>query len=84
MILYFINTFAFFTKYETLLLSFSICILSNPINKFIRYTAINKENKTINIARGLLSLYSQLDKAFESPIKNSTEKNNLIIKTINY
>jgi len=46
-----------------------MALLSNPINKFIRYTAINKENTTINMARGELSLYSQLDKAFESPIK---------------
>ena len=55
-------------KYETLL-------LSNPINKFMRYTAINKENETINIVRYGLFLYSQLDKAFESPIKK-----NFIIK----
>ena len=59
---------AFCTKYETLL-------LSNPINKFMRYTAINKENETINIVRYGLFLYSQLDKAFESPIEK-----NFIIK----
>ena len=63
-----VNTSAFCIRYETLLLSCSIALLSNPINKFIRYTAISKENKTINTARDVLSLYSQLDKAFESPI----------------
>ena len=35
----------------------------------MRYTAINKENKTIKKERDGLSLYSQLDKEFESPIK---------------
>jgi len=73
--LYFINTFAFCIKYEILLLSFSIALLSNPINKFIRYTAVIIENKTINKARGGLSLISQLDKAFESPIKNKLIEN---------
>ena len=66
---HFINTFAFCKKYEALLLSCSMALLSNPINKFIRYTAINSENKTINRVRDGFSLYSQLDKAFESPIK---------------
>jgi len=65
------NTSAFCTKYETLLLSSSIAILSNPINKFIRYTTIRKEKKTMNITRVGLSLYDQLDKALESPIKYS-------------
>ncbi len=50
------STFAFCNKYETLSLSFSIALLSNPINKFIRYTAINKENKTIKITRAGLFL----------------------------
>ena len=54
-----------------MLLFSSIALLSNPINKFIRYTAVIRENKTINIARDGLSLYSQLDKEFESPIKNN-------------
>ena len=39
------------------------------MSKFIRYTAVIIENETINITRGGLSLYSQLDKEFESPIK---------------
>ncbi len=33
----------------------------------MRYTAINKEDKTINIATGGFFLYSQLDKELESP-----------------
>ena len=32
------------------------------------------ENKTINMARGGLSLYSQLDKEFESPIRKKEIK----------
>src|ERR1043165_9430167 len=66
-------TSAFCIKYETLLLSFSIAILSNPINKFIRYTTTKRENKTINIAIDGLSAYDQLDNALESPI-NKKEK----------
>ena len=69
-----LNTCAFCVKYEAVLLFSSIALLSNPINKFIRYIAVNKENKTMNIARGELSLYSQLDKAFESPIKKLIKK----------
>jgi len=42
------------------------------MSKFIRYTAVIIENKTINMARGGLSLYSQLDKEFESPIKKKS------------
>jgi len=49
-------------------------MLSNPINKFIRYKAINEENTTINITRDELSLYSQLEKASESPIKENHRK----------
>ena len=64
-----IITSAFCIKYETLLLSSSIAILSNPINKFIRYTTIRKEKKTIKITRVGLSLYDHIDKALESPIK---------------
>jgi hypothetical protein len=41
--------------------------LSNPINKFIRYTTTNSENKTINIASDELSANAQLDNALESP-----------------
>ena len=63
-----IITSAFCIKYETLLLSSSIAILSNPINKFIRYTTIKSVNKTTNIARDEFSLYDQLDSALESPI----------------
>jgi hypothetical protein len=62
-----IYTSAFCIKYETLSLSFSIAILSNPINKFIRYTTIKNENETINITSGGLFLYDQWDNAFESP-----------------
>jgi len=40
---------------------------------------VNIENKTINIARGGLFLYSQLDKAFESPIKREIMLIGLII-----
>ena len=61
-------TSAFCIKYETLLLSSSIALLSNPINKFIRYTTTKRENKTINIAIDGLSAYDQLDNALESPI----------------
>ena len=61
-------TSAFSTRYETLLLSFSIAILSNPISKFIRNTTIKNENRTINIASDGFSLYDQLDNALESPI----------------
>jgi hypothetical protein len=61
-------TSVFCIKYETLLLSSSIAKLSNPINKFIRYTTIKRENKTINIAIYGLSAYDQLDNALESPI----------------
>jgi hypothetical protein len=64
---YQIITSAFSTKYETRSLSFSIAILSNPINKFIRYTTINRENKTINIAIDGLVVYDQLVNALESP-----------------
>jgi hypothetical protein len=60
-------TSAFCIKYETLLLSSSIALLSNPINKFIRYTTTKRENKTINIAIDGLSAYDQLDNALESP-----------------
>ena len=63
-----INTSAFCIKYETLLLSCSMALLSNPINKFIRYTAVNKENRTIIMARNGLSLISQLDIEFGSPV----------------
>ena len=66
-----ILTSAFCIKYKTLLLSCLIALLSNPINKFIRYTTINEENNIINIVKDALSLYSQLDKAFESPIKKN-------------
>jgi hypothetical protein len=61
------DTSAFCFKYEALLLSFSIALLSNPISKFIRYTTINSENKTINIASDELFMYGQLDNALESP-----------------
>jgi hypothetical protein len=61
-------TSAFCIKYETLLLSSPISILSNPINKFIRYTTTKRENKTINTAIDGFSVYSQLDNALESPI----------------
>ena len=61
-------TSAFCIKYETLLLSSSIAILSNPINKFIRYTTTKRENKTINTAIDGFSVYVQLDNALESPI----------------
>ncbi len=60
-------TSAFSTRYETLLLSFSIAILSNPINKFIRYTTIKNENKTINTTSARLLVYGQLDSALEIP-----------------
>ena len=60
-------TSAFSTRYETLLLSFSIAILSNPISKFIRYTTIKSENKIINIISGGFFLYGQVDKALGSP-----------------
>jgi hypothetical protein len=61
-------TSAFCIKYEILLLSFSIAILSNPMNKFIRYTTINNENKTISITSDGLFLYVQLDSALGSPV----------------
>src|SRR3989337_2906225 len=35
-------------RYETLLLSFSMALQSNPINKFIRYTTINDSNALSN------------------------------------
>ena len=66
-------TSAFCIKYETLLLSSSIALLSNPINKFIRYTTTKRENKTINIAIDGLSAYGQLDNALESPIDMKEE-----------
>ena len=66
LILYSTSTFCI--KYETLLLSSSIAILSNPINRFIRYTTIKRENIKINIAIDGLSVYDQLDNALESPI----------------
>jgi hypothetical protein len=47
--------------------------LSNPINKFIRYTTIKRENKTINTAIDGLSVYDQLDNALESPIDKKEE-----------
>jgi hypothetical protein len=47
--------------------------LSNPINKFIRYTTTKRENKTINIAIDGLSAYGQLDNALESPIDMKEE-----------
>jgi molecular chaperone GrpE (heat shock protein) len=47
--------------------------LSNPINKFIRYTTTKRENKTINIAIDGLSAYDQLDNALESPIDKKEE-----------
>jgi len=53
-------------------------MLSNPINKFIRYKAIDKENKIINVTRDKLSLNSQLEKAPESPIKENSWKDILI------
>ena len=34
------------------------------------YTGVIIENKTINMARGELFIYFQLDRTFESPIKN--------------
>src|SRR6266542_1601747 len=86
-------TSAFCIKYETLLLFSSIAILSNPINKFIRYTTIKRENKTINTAIDGLSAYDQLDNALESPIDKKEEllKNirrifiyiNIIMKNLN-
>jgi hypothetical protein len=48
-------------------LSFSIALLSSPINRFIRYTTINRENKTINTAIDGLAAYDQLENALESP-----------------
>ena len=63
-------TSAFCTKYETLSLSFSIAILSNPINKFIRYITTKSENKTIIITSGGFSIYDQLVNALESPSNN--------------
>ena len=51
-----------------------MALLSNPMSRFIRYTAVIIENKTINMARGGLSLYSQLDQEFESPIKKKEIK----------
>src|SRR6266496_2613035 len=73
-------TSAFCIKYETLLLSSSIAILSNPINKFIRYITIKRENKTINIVIDGLSAYDQLDNALESPINKKEELLNNIRK----
>jgi hypothetical protein len=63
------HTSAFCNKYETLLLSFSIALLSNPISKFIRYITINSENKIVNIAIDGLAVYDQLENALESPNK---------------
>ena len=57
-------------------MSFSIALLSNPINKFIRYTTINSENKTTNIASDGLVVYDQLENALESPNElNQLKKN---------
>ena len=49
------------------MLSSSIALLSNPINKFIRNTITKSENKTINITSDELLAYVQLDNALESP-----------------
>ncbi len=58
-------------------------LLSIPINTFIKYRIIQKENKVTNIIRGILSLlYAQLGKEFESPIKKKLLENNLVI--VNY
>jgi hypothetical protein len=65
------STFAFCNKYETLLLSFSIAIFNNPINKFIRYTTIKSENNRINITSDGLLIYDQLDNTSESPNNNN-------------
>src|SRR5256886_2800698 len=49
------------------ILNLFIAILSNPINRFIRYTTIKNENKTINIASDGSFKYDQLDNALGSP-----------------
>ena len=49
----------------------------------MRYKAIIKENITINITRGALSLYSKVDKALESPsIKKSKDIYQSLLKNI--
>ena len=80
MILY--CTSAFCIKYETLLLSLSIAILSSPINKFIRYTTIKNENKTDNITIDGLFIYDQLDNALESPIDKNNIYFEILVKSI--